>query len=210
MATSVNFYQVLQVAPTATFDEIKKAYRKLAMQCHPDIAGNKAENAQRFKQITEAYKVLSNEHTRQAYHYKHFFQSFSANKPPSAVAIAQRTVDLAHLIKSIDPYRLNYDLLIFQIQQCISVEHCALLAKAPIQLQASTQNLLHPLLLLPYKEALVFYQRLLEVNQSDVLLYTSIYRQQKKHQYDYWVSVYQLPAAIILAIACCVVWKVFL
>lgn len=210
MATSVNYYEVIQVSPTATFDEIKKAYRKLALQCHPDIAGNNAENAFRFKQITEAYKVLSDEQKRQAYHYKHFFQSFSANKPPSVQAIVQRSADLARLVKSLNAYRLNYDLLLFQIEQCISNNNCGLLAKAPTQLKATTQHLLPPLLLLPYREALVFYERLLEANTADAVLSALIKNQQKQHKWSYLISIYQLPVAIFLAIAFCVVWKVFL
>jgi molecular chaperone DnaJ len=51
----------------ATDDEIKKAYRKLAKQYHPDLNPGNAEAEAKFKEINEAYQVLSNQQTRAQY-----------------------------------------------------------------------------------------------------------------------------------------------
>jgi molecular chaperone DnaJ len=53
-----DFYKVLGIARDASDDEIKKSYRKLAMQYHPDRNGGSKEAEERFKEITEAYDVL--------------------------------------------------------------------------------------------------------------------------------------------------------
>ena len=61
-----DFYEVLGVPRTASAEEMKKAYRKLAMQYHPDR--NKAPEApEQFKEINRAYEVLSNDETRTRY-----------------------------------------------------------------------------------------------------------------------------------------------
>jgi len=67
MAQSKDFYNVLGVSSTASQDEIKKAYRKLAKKYHPDANANDAKAGERFKEISEANNVLSNAAKRKQY-----------------------------------------------------------------------------------------------------------------------------------------------
>src|SRR5260370_41351240 len=59
-----DYYQTLGVPETATTDEIKKAFRRLAKQYHPDRNPNKPEAAERFKEINQAHDVLSDPEKR--------------------------------------------------------------------------------------------------------------------------------------------------
>lgn len=67
MAQTKDFYAVLGVSPTATQDEIKKQYRKLAKRFHPDANANDAKAGERFKEISEAYNVLGDAKKRKQY-----------------------------------------------------------------------------------------------------------------------------------------------
>lgn len=60
-------YQVLGVSRTASADEIKRAYRKLAKQLHPDLNPDQPDVARRFQEVTDAYDLLSDPERRAAY-----------------------------------------------------------------------------------------------------------------------------------------------
>ena len=62
-----DFYKVLGVDKNASADEIKKTYRKLAKQLHPDANQNDPKAEERFKSVSEAYDVVGNEKTRKEY-----------------------------------------------------------------------------------------------------------------------------------------------
>lgn len=68
MADKRDYYEVLGVEKSASADEIKKAYRKLAKKYHPDLNPNDKEGAEaKFKEATEAYEVLSDADKKQKY-----------------------------------------------------------------------------------------------------------------------------------------------
>lgn len=62
-----DYYDTLEISRNATPDEIKKAYRKKALQYHPDKNPGNSEAEKNFKEISEAYEVLSDEKKRQLY-----------------------------------------------------------------------------------------------------------------------------------------------
>ena len=67
MANKRDYYEVLGVSRNATEDDIKKAYRKKAKECHPDLHPDDKDAVERFKELNEANEVLMDKDKRARY-----------------------------------------------------------------------------------------------------------------------------------------------
>ena len=74
-----DYYKILGVSESCTAQELKIAYRKLAIKYHPDVAGNSEEVVTKFKEINEAYEILSNKTKKAEYDTLNKFYNYSSD-----------------------------------------------------------------------------------------------------------------------------------
>src|SRR5687768_1822208 len=87
MATKKNYYEILGIKKDAKPDEIKKAYRKLARKYHPDVNPNDKASEDKFKEVQEAYDVLSDEKKRKVFdRFGYYHDNLDADSPFGAGA----------------------------------------------------------------------------------------------------------------------------
>ena len=77
-----DYYDVLGVSKSVSKDDLKKAYRKLAMKYHPDRNPDDSQAAEKFKELSEAYEILSDD---QSYHRLVFFDRLKEFHRPRIV-----------------------------------------------------------------------------------------------------------------------------
>lgn len=120
-----NYYQTLGVAENASQAEIKKVYRKLVTEHHPDKNGGSKESEDKFKEIAEAYETLGNETKRKAYDdsrrprgpHNNFYDSFQD------FSFSGRRADFKNLTHTVDKWASIKDLMegcSFEVQYSIS------------------------------------------------------------------------------------------
>lgn len=126
-----DYYHILQIEPNADLDTIKKAYRRLAMEYHPDRSASKTESdAGLFMELKEAYDVLSVPAKREEYHYERWLHQSMGLKMQghqSAYHIYQNILEFEQYLSGIDHFRknhytlLNLLLTLFNVQRIQSI-----------------------------------------------------------------------------------------
>ncbi|MDI9363972.1 MAG: DnaJ domain-containing protein [Flavobacterium sp.] len=200
-----DYYNILQVPPNATLDDIKKAYRKLALQYHPDTAENNNNQLHLFLEIKEAYNVLSNTKMRQAYHYKKFYKQVEQEALVTAEYIAQQAQQLAAFIAVLDPYRIDYHLLYKLVIQLLNSSNQRLIEKANSHLQQQIiKNLQACIWHLHFPLAQNVYPILLGLSSNNANLIAALNQQRSTQKQLYYWHTYKLAGAFVVAILLCI------
>jgi molecular chaperone DnaJ len=127
-----DYYQTLGILPTASADDIKTAYRKLALQFHPDTNNDDLYAAARFNEIKEAYEILVHPGRRQQYHEQRWLllsegRHFDPAIPLTPPNLLKQCLAFEQYLHHFNPHRGNPKEAALQLEQLFSPERVQLL-----------------------------------------------------------------------------------
>ena len=168
-----DYYKILETEPQATQQEIRKSFRRLALKYHPDKnIGNHLAEAQ-FKEIQEAYEVLSDADQRKEYNYKRWhLRSLGKSYTEQALtpaAILEECRALKTYIDSMSIFRIDYDAVSQHIRQLLSANTIGILQQSDdkfINIEI-IQTLLNAAKPLPYRYFVPITDLLLQIGGPD-------------------------------------------
>ena len=202
--SSKDYYIVLGVKPDASAEEIKRSYRKLALKYHPDKNPGDVLSEATFREIAEAYDILSDEKKRADYHYKRHYTynyKFKEAERITPAKILRDAKKLQQLVERADPYRLNQDALLFQIEDVLNENNLKVLTEesANDEIVKVLMTVCKPL---QFAGFLKVYDRLIQLaNEETKALLNKMYK--IKQQEQSW-SKYKIVIAVLLALLMCV------
>jgi len=127
-----DYYEILDLSYSATGEDIRRAFRKLAFQFHPDKNLDDITAEEKFKEIQEAYFILSDDERRQAYHLKSKYPLVNKRhvpKPVTAFGILNRCQKLNDKIAEMDIFRMSQQALYEEIMMLVSDKNIDIIQK---------------------------------------------------------------------------------
>jgi molecular chaperone DnaJ len=209
MMNSKDYYKILEVDPTASLVEIKKSYRRLALQYHPDKNfGNELYEA-KFKEIIEAYKILSDIKQREDYNRSQNQQQPREKKkreaPITPQVILNQTMEFRRRIAVINPDRVNKMAVFAQIQHLLSKNNTLVLQHSndPRVNKRIIEEIMFCSkdLSFPHVEKICF--QLTAIAGTDNAMYRKIYNFSKEVRLRGVWNKYKIFAAVLLAVILC-------
>lgn len=209
-----DYYKTLEIPAVATPLQIKKSFRQLALRHHPDKNPGNAVAEAKFKEIQEAYEVLSDPDKREEYNYKRWYTR-SLNKqftraPDTAAAILAECTRLYNYMISADTTRVDYDGLSYHIRRLLSDTNILILQQAPDTTMSATviERILtsaNPLPLNYIEPIAVLLLRLAGPNEQPVEKIQAFVRLHERQ--NKWRK-YRVP--IVLAITLLLCWLIYI
>lgn len=210
-----DYYKTLQIKPNASPQEVKQAFRKLALQYHPDRNAGNAVSEAIFKEIQEAYEVLGDAKSREEYNYKRWYTRSLGNVYKEAIvtpaAILNQCQRAADYVASMNALQIEWDGLSYHLRQLLSPQNIGILKQyddAAIN-AAITEKILQCMAPLPLHYLPPITTLLKDIAGSNAVLQQQIElflkEQRLQHNWQRWRLALVM---FITAFLCWVIYKI--
>jgi molecular chaperone DnaJ len=206
-----DYYKTLGVLPSASVNEIKKAFRRLAMKYHPDVNAGDEATAAHFREVQEAYEVLSDPAQREEYNYKRWYnrtigKDFT-HTPHTAHDVLNECKKLSNYLAGVNTFQIEYDALNHHIHQLLNDSNMNILQQSGENLLINhvVKLLLHAANPLPYKYQPAIIEKLRQLAGDDREINEKINLHLKHQQQRALYEKYKVAGVIIFTIIICLI-----
>ncbi len=208
-----DYYKTLEISPAASEQDIKRSFRRLVHRFHPDKNAGDAIAAARFREIREAYEILSNPRQREEYNYKRWYNRSLGKQygtpPLTPGAILPECERLYHYLLSVGSLRVDYDALSYHIRQLLSEANTRLLLQyndATIN-RAIVKKLVDCCRTLPWRYIEPISGLLQELAGNDEIMNADIAAFTATHRHSNRWNKYRILLVLVLTLLLC--WLIY-
>ncbi|MCG2617202.1 J domain-containing protein [Terrimonas sp. NA20] len=204
-----DYYTILEIPPSATLDEVKKAYRRLAQLYHPDKNNNDVYASAQFAEVKEAYETLSNATLKDQYLQQRWYARSLGRKttqgPITPEYVLKQLLELDKYVRLLDVHRMDQEGLHHYLEDFLSEDTIEKVNsfKQPAlnkEIVLIALNTTHPL---SYSLISKITQRLKKLEVNDERVHDKIDRfVQARKTSDYWEKRKIWLILIFVAIIC--------
>ncbi|PZR26959.1 MAG: hypothetical protein DI535_12350 [Citrobacter freundii] len=208
-----DYYSILEIAPSASPDEIKKAYRRLALLYHPDKNNSDVYASAHFAEIKEAYEVLSNTNLKDQYLQQRWYARSlgkkGTNGPITPDYVLKQLLELDKYVRLLDVHRMDQEGLHHYLEDFLSedtIQKVNSFNEPDVnkEIILIALNATHPL---SYKLIPGITDRLKKLRVTDEKLYEKIDRfVQDRKTSDYWEKRKIWLILIFVFIICAIIF----
>ena len=203
-----DYYLILGVKTGADIPAVKRAFRKLAMQYHPDKTGNSPANTHHFREIQEAYQTLSDPYKREQYLYTRWLEKsmgHQLDKALTADEILQLFLKAEQYLSQTDFYRTDKRLLYHQVLSTFSQMRLQTILEAnnPTQINTTLQLAMRLSSRLNVKQSVDIqehFKNLLEQDEPSRMSWQKMILTQKQDESN---EKWKLPMLLLITLAIC-------
>lgn len=206
-----DYYQILGCTPMSTKEEIKKQYRKLALQYHPDKNQNNKYAAALFHDVKEAYETLTNPGRKEAWLQERWLrqvmnQSTNNTQPLTPYAILNSVLKLDRNVSMQDVFRMDQDSIRDNLLTLVSDENiqCLLDFREFEFNRTIVQHLLSAARPIDYHRLELLWPKLRAISVHDAELIKQIDTYQRKRRSAANREKWTLPIALLAALLLCI------
>jgi hypothetical protein len=203
-----DYYLILGVKTGADVPAVKRAFRKLAMQYHPDKTGNSPANTHHFREIQEAYQTLSDPYKREQYLYTRWLEKSMGHQLDQALSadeILQLFLKAEQYLSQTDFYKTDKRLLYHQVLSTFSQMRLQTILEAnnPVQINTTLQLAMRLCARLSVKQSMdlqLHFKNLLKQDEFSRMSWEKMILEQKQHASK---EKWKLPMLLLITLAIC-------